>query len=173
MGAQKSKIENKKIILFSLVILIVIVISLIILYSYYSNYDMTLPRSGLPACIANSGYLCQNPIYNHNNGYIIVIVGQDVGSNWTTAKFVFVPAGKRIINLTPPTLFTKYPANTFYSTTGLISGQAVNISLQVNNTNASVAVGTLAEGSIWAQYTTTNNQTLQYVKMAIINVKAN
>ena len=45
------------------------------------------------ACIAGSGYLCQIRYISHTNGYIWVTLGQNTGTSWVTANFIFVPQG--------------------------------------------------------------------------------
>jgi hypothetical protein len=140
------------------------------------------------ACIASSGYLCQTPTYVHGTvasgstaGNILVTLGQNTGTNWATANFVFVPSGTALtssglpsirFNATAPTA-----ANTAYAGTGLISGQQVQIYLPNNALGSlpsppTVAVGTAATGAIWAQYTTASNPNAQYVQVATINIKA-
>jgi hypothetical protein len=134
------------------------------------------------ACIASSGYLCSNPSYGHGTlgttgwpaGNIIVTVGQNTGTQWATANFVFVPDGTPLTSSgVPNTVFTGSPANTVYNSIGLISGQQVTISLPVSNLNAAstVSVGTPATGSIWAYYTTSAGVG-QYAQIATLNIKA-
>ncbi|MGD0729525.1 MAG: hypothetical protein ABR981_05605, partial [Candidatus Micrarchaeaceae archaeon] len=117
-------------------------------------------------------YVCQNPIYNHTTGIISVYLGQDTGSNWTTTSFVFVPIGTQINKGIPSISFNSYPANTFYSENKLTSGKIVNVSLQVNDTNPPINIGTSAKGTIWVRYTIQGNLTQQYAQMASVNIKA-
>jgi hypothetical protein len=137
------------------------------------------------ACIASSGYLCSNPSYGHGTlgttpwpaGNIIVTVGQNTGTSWATANFVFVPDGTALTASGVPNInfngVAPTPANTMYSATGLISGEQVTISLPVNTlaSGSTVSVGTPATGSIWALYTTSGG-TAQYVQIATLNIKA-
>jgi len=132
------------------------------------------------ACIASSGYLCSNPSYGHGTlgtypaGNIVVTVGQNTGTSWTTANFVFVPDGTSLTSSGVPNIaFTAYPANTQYATAGLISGQQVTIDLPVSGLTAAstISVGTPTTGSVWAYYTTSSG-TPSYVQVATLNVKA-
>jgi|GEM_PF-681120 hypothetical protein len=123
-------------------------------------------------CIASSGYLCQNPIYQHSSGYIIVTLGQSTGTSWTSANFMFVPQGQAVASGLPVTLtstaFATGLGNTI--TGGLKSGQTTVVYLPVNGIT-SVPVGTPVTGSIWARYDT-SNQSVHYVEIATINIKA-
>ena len=126
------------------------------------------------ACIAQSGFLCQNPIYLHSNGNIAVQLGQNTGQNWATANFVFVPQGTTTTSGVPDVSFTGWPSNTALATTGLLSGQTQTLYLPANYvTNSPVTVGVAATGAIWAQYTTTQpGAPVQYTEIATINIKA-
>ena len=133
------------------------------------------------ACIASSGYYCQNPQYLHGTlgtgaaGNLIVTVGQNTGVNWATANFVFVPQGTATNGGVPTISFTSTPANTFNAVNGLVSGQTVSIYLPNNaitTAGATVTVGTAAQGAIWAYYTTATSSVPQYAQVASINIKA-
>jgi hypothetical protein len=141
------------------------------------------------ACIASSGYYCQNPTYFHGTlaaspataGNILVTVGQNTGQTWTTANFVFVPAGTPSTAGVPDISFNgipsgaPQPANTAYALTGLISGQQVKVYLPNNALvgPATVTLGTSASGAIWAQYTTAGpGSTALYAQVATLNIKA-
>ncbi len=134
------------------------------------------------ACVASSGYLCQSPVYSHANGEILATLGQNTGTNWATANFVFVPQGTPTSGGLPSTLASAggvtFNGNTLYSTNGegITSGQTVQLWLPVNGVSSSTAngfvnVGIPATGSIWAQYTTSSGVT-QYAQIATINIKA-
>jgi hypothetical protein len=127
------------------------------------------------ACIASSGYLCQNPIYLHTGGNVLVTLGQSTGTNWASANFMFVPQGQASSSGLPVTLtsagFTAL-GNTLYLT-GFTSGQSASITLPVNGVSGTtINVGTPATGAIWVQYRTSSSATFQYAQIATINVKA-
>jgi hypothetical protein len=129
------------------------------------------------ACVAQSGFTCQTPVYNHQTGNIIVNIGQETYSNWLSATFVFVPQSvPYAANGIPSISFVSNPANTFYQMGGLQSGQIVTVTLPVSNvTSIPVRVGTSTVGTVWAYYTLLgpNAQPLvQYVKIASISIKA-
>ncbi len=128
------------------------------------------------ACIASSGYLCQNPLYQHTNGGISVLVGQNTGTSWTSANIMFVPQGQSSSGGLPVTLtsaaFTAGLGNII--TSGLTSGQSMTINLPVNGVVGAVSVGSSATGAIWVQYVALGctTCTFQYAQLASINVKA-
>lgn len=141
---------------------------LFLTYSFTSISD----GFGSTSCTAQSGYTCANSKYLSSTADIAVTLGQNTGTNWASANFVFVPHGTHFSNNVPSISFTMYPANTLYSTSQLISGQAVVLYLPVNGVNAPIKVGTLATGTIWVAYTTTSSGPINYVQMASINIKA-
>lgn len=122
-------------------------------------------------CIANPYFYCVNAFYNHQNGDIELVLGQNTGINWTSVNFVFVHEGTALNNGMPEISFISYPANTMYAKNGTKSGEALNISLPVKN-NVSVKVGTTAVGFIWVKYIKENNSTPQYTQIASINIRA-
>ena len=130
------------------------------------------------ACIAQSGFYCQNPIYSHSNGNIIVTLGQNTGTNWAGANFVFVPQGTPSTTGVPGVNFaTNPPANIAYTFIGagntITSGQTISgLYLPVNGLTAMPNVGVSATGSIWAIYQTVGSSTPQYIQIATINIKA-
>ncbi len=140
------------------------------------------------ACIAASGYLCQNPVYLHTNGQIKLTVGQNTGSSWTTANFVFVPQGASKTAGVPTDIFyanAPVNENMTLSPTSLTSGQSLSITLPVNgisnnaftltNGAGSLSVGSSAGGAIWVQYQTGGtgaSYPFQYAQVASLNVKA-
>jgi len=143
------------------------------------------------ACIAASGYLCSNPVYLHGTptaagfqGNILVTVGQNTGTTWTSANVYFVPQGTSSVAGLPSTspIGFNSAANPGFSNvilfgTGLVSGQQQSMYLPVSSTYP-LAVGTAATGTIWAQYCTATLTagnvcpTPQYVQLATINIKA-
>ncbi len=137
------------------------------------------------ACIAASGYLCQTPIYSHAGGNILVTLGQNTGTSWASANFMFVPQGQATqtaagflglpVTVTPLS-FSATPSlgNTAYGLVAFVSGQSTGITLPVNAVSGvGVAVGTPATGAIWVQFTTsTSATTFQYAQIATLNVKA-
>ncbi len=156
------------------IITVVIIASLIYFISSFISSEMGQNNLLGSQCIASSGYLCQDSVYPHTSSSILITVGQDTGTNWATANFVFVPQGTQTNDGIPLISFNSYPANTFYSIKGIVSGSngITQIWLQINGVTAPVPVGTVATGSIWVEYTTNSSQTPQYQQIAIINIKA-
>ncbi|HIH50538.1 MAG: hypothetical protein ABSE71_05245 [Candidatus Micrarchaeaceae archaeon] len=135
------------------------------------------------ACIAGSGYLCQTPIYQHTNGNVLVTLGQNTGTAWSSANFLFVPQGTVISSTTGLPVTMTYPyltallGNTAYGSTAFPSGYTVSVTLPANvpgvTAGTAVVVGSAATGAIWVQFTTSASPTTpQYAQIATINVKA-
>ncbi len=142
------------------------------------------------ACIASSGFLCQSPVYNHANDLITVQIGQNTGTSWTSANFVFIPQGTPSASGIPALIGT---TNTFGTNAvapaapasivgAMISGQTQSIGLPVNalgtgwggttNPANTITVGQAATGAIWVAYQTSATGPLQYAQVASINIKA-
>ncbi len=134
------------------------------------------------ACIAASGFLCQNPIYSHGiisanslAGNIIVTLGQNIGQTWSTATFVFVPQGTPSSAGVPLLDWNALLAGGvgFVLSTGLALGQTQSVTLPVNGlTSNIVLVGQAATGEIWARYQVSGSTITQYMQIASINIKA-
>ncbi len=131
-------------------------------------------------CIATPGFLCSGAIYLHSNANIIIGLGQNTGTSWTSANFVFVPQGTPFDNNGLPAIsFESSPANTILATTGLASSGTTTLYLPVNSIAPPVTVGTAIIGAIWAEYSyvvtsggISQVQGPAYVQMATLNVKA-
>ena len=109
MAKQKSK--NSKGIIAA-----IIIITIFIIFVAWLRFDYTYTNPGGlgPNCVESINFICQNPIYNHSTGNIIVTIGQSTSINWTTANFVFVQYETPILNEIPNVSFTSYNANTTY-----------------------------------------------------------
>jgi hypothetical protein len=133
------------------------------------------------ACIARAGFLCQAPTYGHATGNIVVTVGQNTGTTWSSANFMFVTqstplSGGLPVTLTPAA-FTANAGNTMWTANGLNSGETISVTLPVNGVSGTtINVGTAATGAIWVQYTIStglaSSTPTQYAQLASINVKA-
>ena len=80
------------------------------------------------ACIAGSGYLCQTPVYGHSTGNIIVTVGQNTGTSWTSANFIFVQQGQAATGGLPVTMSSAGITNLGVVFGAMASGQSASIS---------------------------------------------
>ena len=125
-------------------------------------------------CIASEGYTCQINQYSATTGNIVVTIGQDSGSTWTSANIVFVnnsaqsavtASGLSSAQLTP---MPSGDANTLAN--GLPSSVTTTVTLPASGT---VRVGSSISGYIWASYSTgtSNGATIQ-AQVAQITVKA-
>ncbi len=133
------------------------------------------------ACVAQSGYLCQSPLYGHGvvgttptAGNIVVQLGQNTGQNWNTANIVFVPQGTTS-NAGVPNVQWAGVANGGTANVvsqGIVSGQTLPVTLPVTGIGSTVSVGQAATGAVWAEFTSGSSTTPQYVQIASINIKA-
>ena len=149
------------------------------------------------ACVAQSGFYCQNAVYYHGTvasagtpsaGNVMVTLGQNTGQSWSSVNVVFVPQGTPVNAGLPGTTTTFVGlggasgawANSILTSTGLASGQQYNFLLPVNGTSNVISVGSsVAAGQIWAQYCLTGQLgvagtgcTPQYIEIATLNQKA-
>jgi hypothetical protein len=167
----RNKNSNKilKIIVVPIIAIFLIIVGLLITLN---RPGFSVPGLGPSSCIAISGYYCQNAIYSHMIAKIFVTIGENTGTNWTSANFIFVPQGNFFNNEMPWLSFNSYPVNDSYSKIGLNSGQQVTISLPIKGVSVSVPIGTSVQGSIWVQYAIAQNSMTQYAEMATISIKA-
>jgi hypothetical protein len=117
------------------------------------------------ACIATPGFTCQVVQYalaggsgNPPAGNILVIIGQDSGTTWSTANVYFVNASQEagvlsdgltgVSNLAAP--------NTIVG--GLASGVTTTVTLPAASSN--IRVGSELSGYIWVTYTTKTNSSV-------------
>jgi hypothetical protein len=167
------KSNHSKNINFGLGLFILFLFILIILVIFiYTRPNMLVGNLISPQCISIINFSCKNPSYQKSTAQLNIILSQNTGISWSTANFVFVPQGTKFINGLPDISFSSYPANTTYFNNGLKNAETVDLILPVNDTIPPIAIGTPAVGEIWAQYTTSENNTPQYVEMATINIKA-
>jgi hypothetical protein len=108
-------------------------------------------------CIATAGFTCQVVQYasgggSVSGGNIVVTIGQDSGTAWSTANVVFVNASQEASvqsvglsagQLAPPTAATL--------TSGLSSGVTTTLTLPASGP---VRVGSGISGYIWVSYST-------------------
>jgi uncharacterized membrane protein (UPF0136 family) len=177
LGFYRNRKNVKKVDRFGWILTLIALIIVLCLTFFFLFSSST--GGGTVRCIPDSEFICQMPVYNHLSGRIIVTIGQNTGSNWTSANFVFVPQGtlahqiyQPVNAFIPNVSFISYPANATYGYIGLKSGQQKQISLQVDNINPPVPIGTATMGSIWAEFTTQGYSTPQYTEIANLNTKA-
>ena len=125
------------------------------------------------ACIAQSGFTCQQPIYAHGGaaygGNIIAIVGQNTGTNWATACVIFLNA-TNLATFQSTGAFTSNSASMNAIGT-LNSGVATTVYLPVSgNTVAATPIGTSIAGQIWASYKI--GGTIYYSEIGALTAKA-
>jgi hypothetical protein len=122
------------------------------------------------ACIASSGYLCQNPILN-TAGTLSFTFGQNTG----------YPIYNAIVSVSPQSATLSpngFPAPGGYSQftapiNSLNSGQTQVVSIQLSsNILPSNTIGTPFTGYVWLNYSTTSGGAANIVaKVATISVK--
>jgi hypothetical protein len=124
------------------------------------------------SCIAQSGFLCQNPLL-HSTGFTFT-VGQSTGTNWASANVLWVPQGS-----TSPansqgctgmegvnTISTGVTCNTI--TNGLSSGATTAVNLQFSS---AATTGSTYAGALWVYYSTGSGVEYQ-AKLASVTLKA-
>lgn len=154
--------------------LLIIAVSLAILFGMGVFNGNSLNANG---CIAVSGYLCRGALYDHTTGNIIVTLGQNTGSNWLTANFVFVPAGTPFVSGLPAVSFYSPQANTILTGSGGLPSGMGQAYLYLPATGPA-SVGAPISGSIYAYYTFYfySGGFLQiqsaYVEVGALNLKA-
>ncbi len=153
--------------------ILIIAIVLAALFSL-GVFSGTLPT----ACIAQSGFTCQQVVYSHGTGVfpggnIIAIVGQNTGTNWGQANIIFLNStnlanfqnsGNFLFtgNILPP------PTNSL----GVMnSGVATTVYIPVSgNSIAATPIGTSISGQIWARYVIGGST--YYAELAALTAKA-
>lgn len=166
---KESKKNKRSLISIGLGVLVITVALVLYFLGYFGSNAGARPAT---ACITPPGFLCQSPVYSNSTGNIVVTLGQDTGTSWLTSNFVFVPQGAVSSQRNSSMYFTLNQANITYggkAGNGLTTGQYVKIILPVSG---AVKISTPATGTIWVQYTTSQNNTFQYAEIASINIKA-
>jgi ABC-type proline/glycine betaine transport system permease subunit len=171
---KKAKRVTKSGLILTTVALIIALGLVLIFFLYSSNLES---RTVFPTtCISESNYYCQDANYKNASDSIFVTLGQETGTNWTSANFMYVPQNQTVSSGLPVTLtyaaFRAGLGNTTYSAAGLASGQTINVWLPVNGITGHVPIGTETEGTIWAQYTTKQSGAAQYVQMGSLRLPA-
>ena len=121
------------------------------------------------ACIASSGYICNNPLYEHTTGNVVVTLGQATGTAWSNANVYFVPQqseGGVTSGSTPLTSFAPNQIGT------MNSGQQYTVDVPVSSSSGT-SVGTALQGYLWISYTTTQSgSTVLDTEFATLTAKA-
>lgn len=168
----KSELFNLKIHKSDIIIMGIILAIILVVVWLFSLPGPFSPSAQYSPCISASGYTCNGSVYNHLTGNISVKVGQNTGTSWTSANFIFVPQGTDLINGLPNiggAAFQSPPANIIYSSSGFSSGQIAMLYLPATGP---VNAGTTLIGSIWVAYTTEQSSVTQYAQIASIGIKA-
>ncbi|MDE1861011.1 MAG: hypothetical protein KGH72_04840 [Candidatus Micrarchaeota archaeon] len=140
------------------------------------------PGPGTPyntTCLAQSGYFCSNPVFRSTSGNLLVTVGQDSGSNWTSANVLFLPAGYSTSRILAPSYFIAANSGIAYKaiTGGLMNGQTMQITVPVNDVVTDkpyYPVGSALGGTLWVEYTISgyNSSSDYFAQLATVSLKA-
>lgn len=151
----------------------------VVLYALFALGIFNSSAAAVGSCVAYQGFLCTGAQYSHKTANIIVTLGQETGTNWATANFVFVPVGTPISQQGVPIIsFHNGPANTVLTKNGegFMNNREMEFYLPVNGIGKHpINIGTPVTGSIWVYYTvpSANGKAVSgYVRIATINVKA-
>ena len=129
------------------------------------------------ACIAYSGFECQNPLLH--GGTFTATIGQSTGTSWTTANLIFVGSGGG----TPTAAsFNAFGTNTITCppdtvSGGLSTGASATFTTANYFTGATTCsalpttLGQAQAGAIWAEYSTATSSGL-IEQVATVNIKA-
>ena len=131
--------------------------------SYYQNITTTVPGSNNPrtTCVAQSGYLCQNPKYSATTGNFTTTISQITGTDWTNVTFGFQP------NSAPVYTVPSFPYGTSVQINSFNSSQVANVSIPVSGP---VPAGTTQSGAIWAEYNVSGST--YYAEIASVSMSA-
>ena len=156
------------------ILLIAVVLSILFGLGLFNSSSNTISN-----CIASPGFICTGAIYSHSDANIIVTLGQETGTSWVSANFVFVPEQTPMNSNGVPAVFqTASAVNTVLANSGMQSGGEQNFYLPVNSIPMPVAIGTPVLGSIWAEYTYSYSSSgvyhtgTSYAQIATLNLKA-
>jgi hypothetical protein len=114
------------------------------------------------ACIASSGYICNNPVYIHQTGgegNLIVTIGQSTGTQWNTANVYFVPQSSEgsVASGTSLTSASYVGSNTNGGTGWTFpSGMQQSVTIQIPTSSGTTPPGTSLQGYLWVTYTTSS-----------------
>ncbi|MEM0148606.1 MAG: hypothetical protein QXY10_03360, partial [Candidatus Micrarchaeaceae archaeon] len=125
-------------------------------------------KSGLmgTSCVAQSGYLCSNPILTSSTDTFTATVGQVSTNTWNKAIFCLIPQGA-----TPSPSQMIPSANNCSAPISLNSGQQQPISIHLG-LGSSIPIGTAYSGYLWANVTTSSSSTPMYMSIATVTVKS-
>ncbi len=131
-----------------------------------------LPFQGTPLstrCITQQNYTCSEVVYSHSTGNLTLIIGQSTRYNWTSVSIYFVPFGTANVGGIPSTILDGIASGNVIMQ-GLASGSTSSITLRISSPSVTQK-GTVANGSIWAKYTTSNGGPY-YAQMALLKTSA-
>ncbi|MDE1860498.1 MAG: hypothetical protein KGH72_02155 [Candidatus Micrarchaeota archaeon] len=130
-------------------------------------------------CLAQSGYVCSQPVFSSVTGNLLVTVGQASGNNWATANVVFVPAGTATTGILTPAYFTAANTGIVFNSIvgGLSAEQQTQVTVPINGvvTNKPFyAIGSTVQGTLWAEYTIAGptSSANYFAQLATVTLKA-
>ncbi|MEM3236947.1 MAG: hypothetical protein QXV17_06320 [Candidatus Micrarchaeaceae archaeon] len=119
------------------------------------------------ACIAQSGYYCQNLVYHGGN--LILTFGQATGTNWGQTYITFVPSGYAYKSYN--TIYSPALSISSYNSLGtsFSSGQTATVTIPITSPPGP-AIGTPLTGYLYVNYTISG--TSYVAQVATVSVKA-
>ncbi|MEM3199330.1 MAG: hypothetical protein QXD11_01130 [Candidatus Micrarchaeaceae archaeon] len=125
-------------------------------------------KSGLmgTSCVAQSGYLCSNPILTSSTDTFTATVGQVSTNTWTNAVFCLIPQGA-----TPTPSQMVANTNNCSAPISLNSGQQQQITIHLGS-GSSIPIGTAYSGYLWANTLAGSSSTPMYMSIATVTVKS-
>ncbi|MEM0201373.1 MAG: hypothetical protein QXD23_03125 [Candidatus Micrarchaeaceae archaeon] len=143
--------------------ILIIAIVLVALFELGIFGGSTLPT----ACVAQSGFVCSNPVYNGQS--ITITVGQQSTSEYYSANIIF-------LNSTELSSFTSsFPstAPTQNVIGNMVPGSTYTATFNAWHSGGSAAIGTGISGQIWISYLpTSGSSSTQYAEVGTFTGKA-
>ncbi len=136
--------------------ILVIAIALVVLFELGVFNSNSLSGNG--ACIAQSGYLCEQASLS-SNGVLSAQIGSDYGSISVSG----------IACTTNSTLSPSISSYNTITSIKLNDGESVPLSFQCPM--SSNAIGTEFNGQLWIEYTSGSSSTTQYTKIGTVSLK--
>ena len=173
-GSKRSNkiLNNKNKYHMRLIIIILVLLIILFIIEILPQMFGTISSPGFPGgCTANPEYKCLEWIYSITSGNVLVNIGQNTGTNWTTAEIYLISNGMQTdSNGVPELLYATGTSNGNVIIDGLDSGATAQLTLPV--TTPGVYPNASNFGTIWAVYTTKSGGQTYYANMGTFTFKS-
>jgi|GEM_PF-1465691 heme/copper-type cytochrome/quinol oxidase subunit 4 len=155
--------KNRRNLILTTLAILVVVLFIIWLLLKSSSGIAAVPQ---PACIAATGYQCQNTKINRTSGNLTVTVSQNTGKNWTMVYFLFENTNGECGTQPNNSLFQSSNAEYINS---LSSEKWLTITIPAISPNS--VEGSTLVGAIWVMYSIQNTTIPKYECIAEVHIK--